>query len=372
MKSLDEQLESVRNHPSGFDYLRLFLAVSVILWHTIIVCYGLEAETSIWMGPLRPFCYAIVPAFFALSGFLVAGSLERNSISQFLALRVMRIFPALAVEVFISALIIGPIFTTESMQSYFGSNEFFSYFLNVIGDIHYKLPGVFSVLPWPDVVKLQLWTVPVELNCYLTITTLALIGVTKRPNMLALMTIGGALLITVIYCLGLRAQHVLNSRPANGVLILSFLFGVCLYKLRRRIPFNWAVCILSFAVYVVLVQDTRFLHLSAVPLAYVTIFIGCLNPRKTFPIVGADYSYGIYLYGFPLQQCVSSLLPSNRYWYVNAALSIPLAVFCAFLSWQSLESKILSRKKAILAYVSLWSEGLISRLSEGRLGGWQF
>jgi hypothetical protein len=54
----------------------------------------------------RPFRFlpaAILPVFFALSGFLVSGSLERTALHQFITLRVLRLMPALAVPHFCSA-----------------------------------------------------------------------------------------------------------------------------------------------------------------------------------------------------------------------------------------------------------------------------
>jgi peptidoglycan/LPS O-acetylase OafA/YrhL len=51
--------------------------------------------------------------FFALSGFLVAGSPERSkTLLTFLGLRAIRIYPALGVEVVLSALLIGTAVTT--------------------------------------------------------------------------------------------------------------------------------------------------------------------------------------------------------------------------------------------------------------------
>src|SRR5215469_12102212 len=60
--------------------------------------------------------------------------------------------PALTVEVFLSAIILGPLLTTVSHGNYFTSGEFYSYFLNIVGEIHYSLPGVFvtNPVPWLD------------------------------------------------------------------------------------------------------------------------------------------------------------------------------------------------------------------------------
>jgi hypothetical protein len=94
---------------------------------------------------------------------------------RFLTLRAVRIFPALFCEVTISALILGPMLTTFSLQKYFSDLKFYTYFLNVIGRIHYYLPGLFLDNPFPQNVNNQLWTIPFELECYIAITILALL-----------------------------------------------------------------------------------------------------------------------------------------------------------------------------------------------------
>src|SRR6202047_5520708 len=74
--TLAERLNSTNGRPSGFDYLRLGLAVSVVIGHSVVTTYGDDSE--LWAGPLRPFSRAIIPMFIALSGFFVAGRLERS------------------------------------------------------------------------------------------------------------------------------------------------------------------------------------------------------------------------------------------------------------------------------------------------------
>ena len=115
--------------------------------------------------------------FFALSGFLVAGSLLRSrTVAMFLASRIIRIFPALSVEVLLSAVLLGPLFTSLTLAQYFRSHEFWGYWWNLVGHVHFRLPGVFDANPNPNVVNGQLWTVPYELYCYVLLALVTLIG----------------------------------------------------------------------------------------------------------------------------------------------------------------------------------------------------
>src|SRR5262249_19035746 len=143
--TLGEKLAQSAGRPTGFDYLRLGLSVAVVCMHSAITSYGQPADFALWLSPLRAPLRLILPMFFALSGYLVAGSLLRStSLVQFLGLRVLRIYPALSVEVLLSALLLGPLLTSEPVVRYITSQTFLAYLLNVTGHIHYQLPGVFT------------------------------------------------------------------------------------------------------------------------------------------------------------------------------------------------------------------------------------
>ena len=101
--------------------------------------------------------FALVGAFFALSGFLVAGSaLRTKSVRVFLSFRVLRIVPALMTEVALSALVLGPIVTVKPLAQYFSGAEFYQYFGNILGLVRYPLPGVFANNPRANFVNANL------------------------------------------------------------------------------------------------------------------------------------------------------------------------------------------------------------------------
>ena len=122
---IKDRLKATNGRPSGFDYMRIVLAVSILLWHTVALSAGASAVHSLPLNILEPFSLLLVPMFFALSGFLVAGSLERSkTLVSFLGLRVFRIIPALGVEVLLSALLLRPLLTTYSLSTYFSDPQF--------------------------------------------------------------------------------------------------------------------------------------------------------------------------------------------------------------------------------------------------------
>lgn len=352
--TLELTLKASNNRPAGFDYLRVILSLGIVAWHTILVCYGKAVEDEAWSGPARALIFFLVPSFFALSGFLVAGSLIRNNLPSFLTLRAIRIYPALAIETFISAILIGPFLSTLSFSEYFSHSEFQTYALNVLGYVHYHLPGVFLDNPGGRSVNEQLWTIPYELECYIAIAAMALIGLTKRPKALfwtlCLATVG-----ILAYQIYLSKFPPLSARPPGRMIVLAFLFGAALYFLKSIVPMSKVLFVTAVAACWAIFQFAEANYLAPLPVAYVTIYLGSLNPPRGIVTKLADYSYGLYLYGFPVQQTLVNVFPSTAQWYYNLPLSIAAAGALSYVSWHLVEKPVMDKKSSILAVVNRWA-----------------
>jgi peptidoglycan/LPS O-acetylase OafA/YrhL len=57
-----------------------------------------------------------------------------------------------------------------------------------------------------------------------------------------------------------------------------------------------------------------------------------------------DYSYGIYLYGFPIQQALVAEFHWIREWYILFPISGILALIFAVISWHFIERPFLQLK----------------------------
>ncbi len=315
--------------------------------HSGLTSYGMAADVAIWSSPLRPFIRIILPMFFALSGFLVAGSLLRTAtLTHFLGLRAIRIYPALAVEVFLSALLLGPLLTTWPLSSYWTSPLFGQYLLNVTGHIHYLLPGVFHANSYPDIVNSQLWTVPYELFCYIGLLVLALLGLKSRRWLALAATVA----LMLAYLVGRLIKHHGQSPFIVGgvpgfVLVVCFLAGVSAYFYRDRLPWSVSLCALSGFMTGLLLCVPYGDYVVAPIAAYFTISLGLTNARKLRILQGADYSYGIFLYGFVIQQTVMQTLPWARVWWLNILICVPIATCFAATSWHYVEKPALKLRR---------------------------
>jgi peptidoglycan/LPS O-acetylase OafA/YrhL len=346
--TIEDRMRAAGRATTGFDYLRIILALAVLCFHSVPISGQHELDGRLWLGPLRFLPEAILPLFFALSGFLVAGSLLRTRLHQFVLLRVLRIVPALAAEITLSALLIGLAFTTLPWRDYIMNREFVVYFLNIIGYIHYQLPGVFATNSWANVMNAQLWTIPFELYCYLALLFLALFKLITRRRAFVLLVVVATAALTVhdLFWTPMGQTWHISGRA----LVLCFLAAVALYLYRDQLPYSTRWGIVSAVVAAVLLQIPYDLptYFAVFPVAYLSVWLGLMSPPR---IPFGDLSYGVYLFHFPIEQSVAHLFPTMQAWWQITLMALPPTLLCAFLSWTLIENPILGKKRQILAWV---------------------
>jgi peptidoglycan/LPS O-acetylase OafA/YrhL len=135
-------------------------------------------------------------------------------------------------------------------------------------------------------------------------------------------------------------------------LLPCFILGAAFYNLRHQIPLDlriFAVCIFAVAAYGFLGpafwKATPSVLITAPPLIYIVCFVGMMRiPRLPF-FGGGDYSYGIYLYGFVIQQAIIATVPQIQLWWLHLSLSAVIATLFAAFSWHVIEKPILKLRK---------------------------
>ena len=322
----------------------------MVIFHVTVINYGMPAQNVLWWGPWRCVVGLILPAFFCLSGMLVAGSLERcPSLFGFLALRGIRIFPALAAEVIMSAFLLGPIVTTLPIRQYFSGPEFSAYMLNVVGWVHFYLPGVFLHNPLPGMMNGQLWTVPYELRCYLALTALALFRLHRRRLWFLLAVIA----LNLVFIADHLFFPILETGVRGRILIICFLAGVTVHLYRDQITLKSSAALVS----AILAMACFFTPVGAygIPffVAYLVAYLGSRNPRRLWILGTGDYSYGIYLYAFPIQQTVAWLGPWTHSAAISLAIAFPATAAVAALSWHGLEKHAL-KLRGFIPVIEHW------------------
>jgi peptidoglycan/LPS O-acetylase OafA/YrhL len=344
--TIAEKYASASFRPTGFDYLRVTLAVAIAFWHAFLYVHGATWSNAVletqWRLPIQ----FLVPSFFALSGFLIAGSLERSTIPVFVGLRILRIVPALAVDTLITIFLIGPFFTVLPLREYFFNKVTWKYLMNIIGHIHYRLPGVFLYNPLPEIINAQLWTIPWELACYVSIVILAIVGLTRSRTWFLVFAI--IIPISVLAILTTISPERFGRGeagfgPHSIELVLCFLTGFAIYKYRDTLPHSAAMAVLAVAGYGILMNTEYAAVFTSLLVAYITIWVGVINYPKTFVIRVGDYSYGIYLYHSTVQQALISL--GLLTWYSVFGVGLVLVTGVAAMSWNLVEKPALSLRR---------------------------
>lgn len=363
MKSLGRLLDEKNGIGPGFDFLRIFLAFCIATFHAVSLVKG---KDSVLEGPFWFIEFAAVPMFFALSGFLITASGMRLSLKNFLLNRSLRIFPALSVDICLCALIIGPIFSVLALKDYIRSPLFYAYFLNIVGYIHFTLPGVFKNSPI-DWVNGSLWTIPYEILCYALISFFIIFGwIRKRFIVLAftvsIILVGAFFEFTNCYAtwpdiIILFIKAGIIGRKCQ--IVSTFLFGIAFYQLRYMIPYsrNLFFACLVISILTAFIFDVRLTsemvigRLILLPiLTYMTVFIGLTDVPIPEFFKRGDYSYGVYLYHFPILQTIINLWPRL---FINTSygpllligLGLPAAMLFAMFSWHTIEKPILALRK---------------------------
>lgn len=365
--SIEDRFALHKGNTSGFDYMRIMLAIAVVAWHSYGLTLGrTQIDQAMQSSMVALLVHSIIPAFFALSGFLVTASLYRsNSVKVYLTFRALRIFPALTVEVLLAALVLGPLITTLKLNSYFTHHQFFEYFTNIVGLVRFELPGLFEDNPYPRVVNGSLWTVPYELECYIYLVIFFLLGFFRHRLLVlaaflvttfAVYELGftsakGVIVVLKEYMIGKSAVEPNLQEATNAVvsisriLVLSFLAGSVIYAWRHVLPYHRVIAAIALGASIFLLNNPHLYFFSPIFIAYLTVWIGLQNPLKLNFLKRGDYSYGIYLYAFPIQQVVAqSGLAAGNY-FVLFTLSLLLTSVFAIFSWHVIEKPCLGLKR---------------------------
>ncbi len=330
-----------RSRANNFDALRLLAAASVIFSHSFFLADGNEMHEPLIVlsGRQSILGLAGVFVFFAISGFLVTQSFEETrSPWRYLVKRMLRIFPCLVVALVLSAFVLAPLVTTLPLKEYFARAEPYRYvFWNTLLNLRqHELPGVMFVNnPVGLEVNGSLWTLRYEFEMYLMVLVLGVAGLLRLPVLLAL------------WALGLASIHfaALGRLGGWGWLLSFFVSGMILYKLRNTRVFDGRVALVALAGLVLTVRYGHFILLFSLFGSYLALWLA-LTPR--LPLLKAarfgDFSYGLYIYGWPSEAAVIWALGGHAPWWEVFLLGFALAAALAFLSWHLVEQPALRFK----------------------------
>ena len=295
--------------------------------------------------------------FFVISGFLVTASWRRDPrLGPFLRKRALRIFPAFILASAVCAFVIGPLGAASAAAYWRGFHglKFALYLFLLPADVvGPDRAGLFAHQPYPGVLDGSFWTLRYEFELYLVVAALGLLGL-YRPR--ARWAVAGLFaLLWLVYAasqawpVGPDREIAWVGSPARWLRLgACFLSGMTFCLWRDRLPLSRLGLGISLAVLGLVARTDTWLA-AALPLfgAYVLFWAAFTpSPRLSRFARWGDFSYGLYLFAFPIQQLLVRELEPHLTPARLFLAAFPLTLACAALSWHLVEKPALSFKRA--------------------------
>lgn len=287
--------------------------------------------------------------FFVISGYLIFQSLERSKdLTDFYWKRILRLFPALAV-VLILTVVLGP-FVYEYDTPYLLNKQVRTYIPNNLRlyRLQYGIPGIFDQNPHKSAINGSLWTIPFEFTMYIAVSLLFFI---KSKRALVILVLS----LTYLLLAKLDVFHFMEIQTWKFFILdwylielgVYFAAGSLLAAVRMAdisLGYLTIILIFSLAIFIFSTGQPIFSFVSVTLLPIIVMSMGLLpvygisNVTKYF----GDLSYGIYIYGFPVQQTLVYYFGMN---HVNLIFtSLIISAMLAYLSWHIIEAPALKWK----------------------------
>ena len=380
--SIGEALRGTRN---SLGFIRLVLASLVIFDHAFpLGGYGEDPFWGFTRGQASLGSIAVA-GFFAISGYLIAKSGMTTDVLQFMWRRALRIFPAYWGALVVAAFVVGPVVWVLDGNAFvdfftLGPNGPFHYLaanwtLNIgtygIHDIFAETTPYGRRVGEASVFNGSLWTLIYEWTCYLVIGALVAFGVLVRAKVVVPLLTALVVALQIVFLVDSAAVGSIFPFFADQYrlnLTMTFLFGSCLAVYSKLVPFDDRLGVFSGLLFLLTLRYGGFTLLG---LAAGTYFVLYLGARLGGPLrrVGAtnDYSYGVYVYGFLVQQ-VLAYAGAHEWGYVPYVVAALLgSAALAWLSWHGLEKRAMALKDVGPGRGwRHWVDGLRDRARTGR------
>ncbi len=335
---------------NNLDLIRIILACMVIIGHTP----ALNGPTAIWADPIGyffPFTYSgslAVKLFFFISGLVVTNSyLKKRDPIYFLISRFFRIIPALFFILLITVFVFGPLTTTLSTMDYFSNLDNFSYITNnLIFTTAYYLPGVFNNNTYPSAVNGSLWSLRYEIGCYLFLLANFLLLDKRNKNYLNIPIF--IIILASLYPNSFIFDY-LGYNLEISLLPLSFALGCFLAVNAEKITLNYFMLLGSFAL-LYLLKDSPFNQILLLVTFAILVINLCTNSYVLKLRPKHDISYGIYLWGFLIQQTLFYSF-GTMYASLHFFSALIISILFSLVSYICIEKPFITiGKNVFLAY----------------------
>lgn len=394
LPTLEERFSSRHN---ALGLIRLVLASAVVVGHAWPLGLGLPQPGRLETGGQTDLGNLAVFGFFVLSGFLITGSGLRFTVGRYAWHRILRIFPGLWVCLLVTALVIAPVVAMYENGSldgfwnhplgpfdYITNNWFASMSQYRIADLLAQGPYGRSVGGKPTAFDGSLWSLKYELLCYALVAALMVTAVLRKAPRAVLLLAAvcyAFMLADLIYAkewtIEPPGRGAIGPVPLLGTLQIrhllylgfAFLLGAAARLYRHRLPMHWAPAAVACVLMALTLWQGGFHAIGLPAYAYLLLFLAVALPGRLRNIGRKrDYSYGIYIYGWPAQQTIA-LMGGARYGLpVYLLMSLLGTLALAVPSWHLVERPAMSLKDRTLSvpgWLQRWRSGREQPVSTG-------
>jgi peptidoglycan/LPS O-acetylase OafA/YrhL len=333
---------------NNFNILRLIFASTVIISHSYPLTnneeiFSVITSNQIDLGVLS------VNIFFIISGYLIFNSLFKSkTVYNYVWKRFLRLYPGLIVNLIIALLVVLIVNTSANI---FAQLDFYTYFprnLSLYG-IQHQIKNVFEQNPYPKkAINGSLWTLSYEFTMYILIIPFIFFKkANKNITLILLLTIFMLAFYFNLFRPGFlkNSFNIINLESRSFYrLLLFFISGSIMnYINLDKLKSNKVIFAITFILLASLYGNI-YKYISPVLLPFLIILIG-LSYNKflwNFTEKLGDISYGVYIYGFLIQQILMNYFKLEPLYLM--LFSLILTYIIASLSWHYIEKKALEYK----------------------------
>ena len=335
--------QRIGGHDNNFNLIRATTALLVLISHSFVVVTGLPSTEPLRQSFGLTLGSSAVDVFFIVSGLLVTRSVvTHDNAFSFVSARLLRVWPGLAVSLVLVAYVLGPVVTNLTLPAYLSSTQTLAYVARGVvfklAEEFSRLPGVFTVTPHPGTVNVSLWTLPIEIRMYAYLLALWLATRLARLRKMEAFNAAVALAFTFYAVRHFMAWHGAVEWSPHRLPFMFFTGAVMSILASRIVLSRSAAAVAAVALLGAgWIGGPTFFVVYSLTLAYLVLCLAYLpaGRARRYNATG-DYSYGLYIYAWPVQQALIFGLPGVSI-PVHIALSIAVTLPLAMASWHLVE-----------------------------------
>ncbi|MHB1101755.1 MAG: acyltransferase family protein [Devosia sp.] len=333
---------TLESRDNNYNAVRLLAAIMVIVSHTFLVLVpGVDVQPFSW-APYNLGAMA-VNVFFVLSGVMVSRSFAlQPNLRRFVAARLLRIFPGLFVAALVTVLLIGPLAAEVPYADFLAQPAAWTYPFRVLYDF------ADAIIPYAFTHNLlletntPLWTIRYEVLAYAAFALVAWAGLANSRTAIGIGLIGAGYALFVL-------EAVPAYAPFLGSIVrfaFAFFVGMAAYRFANYLPLSVPLALAGLLVSLIISGLPGNRIVSILAFGYAGLALGSVRLPSLAYIRRHDLSYGLYLYGWPVQQAISHHIAWEGMWLLaHLTLALSLSAILALASWHLVERPALSLKK---------------------------